>query len=76
MAERNNELSLNERDMLNMAYKEVIGELRASFRVLSSAVLDADAGGDLLQQETRKLAENYRVSVCGMMWGPKSFINR
>ena len=62
VAEKPIELSVEERNLLSVAYKNVIGSRRASWRVLSSIEQKTDP-------DKMALVKDYKVGVgCGFVW--------
>jgi len=56
------ELTVEERNLLSVAYKNVIGARRASWRILSSMEQKEEAKG--AEQSKLTLLNDYRVHVC------------
>jgi len=64
VAQQPQELTVEERNLLSVAYKNVIGSRRASWRVISSIEQKGDADKlGLIQQYKKKLKPNWRISV-------------
>jgi 14-3-3 protein epsilon len=64
VAEKNVELSVEERNLLSVAYKNVIGSRRASWRVLSSIEQKSDPEKINLVKDYKKNIENELVKIC------------
>ena len=60
VASSNQELSVEERNLLSVAYKNVIGARRASWRIVSSIEQKEDSKGN---SEQVKLIKDYRVKI-------------
>lgn len=58
------ELSVEERNLLSVAYKNVIGSRRASWRVLSSIESKGEADKLTIIQEYKKKVEDELVQIC------------
>lgn len=57
VTEDNNQLSIEERNLLSVAYKNVVGARRSSWRVVSS--IESKAEGD----KKRAMAKEYRQKI-------------
>jgi len=64
VAQMSQELSVEERNLLSVAYKNVIGSRRASWRVLSSIESKGDENTDLIRGYKEKI-EKELVDICG-----------
>jgi 14-3-3 protein epsilon len=64
VAEKNVELSVEERNLLSVAYKNVIGSRRASWRVLSSIEQKSDPEKINLVKDYKKNIDNELVKIC------------
>jgi 14-3-3 protein epsilon len=64
VAEKNVELSVEERNLLSVAYKNVIGSRRASWRVLSSIEQKTDEKNLNLVVEYKRKIEDELVKIC------------
>ncbi|BFZ53364.1 14-3-3 protein [Savitreella phatthalungensis] len=60
VASSNQELSVEERNLLSVAYKNVIGARRASWRIVSSIEQKEESKGNA---EQVKLIKEYRVKI-------------
>lgn len=58
VTEKGGELSNEERNLLSVAYKNVVGARRSSWRVLSSIELKAEAG-----EKKQQMVKEYREKV-------------
>ena len=61
VAEKDEELNNEERNLLSVAYKNVVGARRSSWRVLSS--IEQKASGSSESPEKSKLVKEYREKV-------------
>ena len=61
VASMNTELSVEERNLLSVAYKNVIGARRASWRIISS--IEQKEESKESSQERLKLIRTYRIQV-------------
>lgn len=64
VAQMPQELSVEERNLLSVAYKNVIGSRRASWRVLSSIEQKGDDDKAVLIADYKKKIENELVEIC------------
>jgi len=60
VAKRPDELSVEERNLLSVAYKNAVGSRRASWRIVSSVEQKEQSKGN---SENRDLAQTYRIQV-------------
>ena len=60
VAETNQELSVEERNLISVAYKNAVGSRRASWRIISSVEQKEGSKGNTQNQE---LAKSYRIRV-------------
>jgi len=63
------ELSVEERNLLSVAYKNVIGSRRASWRVLSSIESKGEADKLTIIQEYKKKVEDELIQICDTILG-------
>ncbi|KAJ0023481.1 hypothetical protein NQD34_003380 [Periophthalmus magnuspinnatus] len=59
VTEQNSELSNEERNLLSVAYKNVVGARRSSWRVISSIEGKADSGNE----KKKQMARDYRIKI-------------
>lgn len=59
VTEQNNELSNEERNLLSVAYKNVVGARRSSWRVISSIEGKSDSGNE----KKKQMARDYRIKI-------------
>ena len=64
VAKLDTELSVEERNLLSVAYKNVIGARRASWRIISSIEQKEEGKGN---EEKLALIREYRLQVCSSM---------
>eukprot|EP00622_Pseudochattonella_farcimen_P005792 FR741470.1.p1 GENE.FR741470.1~~FR741470.1.p1 ORF type:complete len:259 (+),score=34.03 FR741470.1:115-777(+) len=69
VAQKNMELSVEERNLLSVAYKNVIGSRRASWRVLSSIEAKADNKNLTLVKDYKEKIEVELVDICEEILG-------